>query len=72
MKYRHVKELKTKNRETGELHTYYLCTRCISSIADFVRILRRRRYDSRCDRCAWSQGQADQDATIGRPPRPLS
>jgi len=57
----------TIRRENGDRDTLYLCTDCEPSIADFAKVLKRRIYNTDCDRCGQSEGQREQAARIGRP-----
>ena len=45
-----VRELKVR-RENGDVDVLYLCDDCATTTGDFLKILKRRRYDTSCDRC---------------------
>lgn len=60
-----VSEL-TVRRENGDKDTLYLCTGCAESTADFLTILRRRRYNTTCDRCGKSAGSVALDQRLTR------
>lgn len=60
-----VRELKTRNLEDGSAHTYYLCADCESTIGDFLKVLKRRHYDTSCDRCGKSNESAKLEQRLG-------
>lgn len=60
-----VSELRVK-RENGDLDVVYLCNECEPTTTDFLRVMKRRRYDTSCDRCGRSRSDADRDFALGR------
>lgn len=60
-----VRELRVE-RENGDRDVIYLCGECEPTTQDFLKVLSRRNYDTGCDRCGRSAGDADRDAKLGR------
>ena len=60
-----VRELKVR-RENGDLDTLYLCGDCEESTSDFLKVLKRRLYDTRCERCGKTEGDVALDLRVKR------
>lgn len=53
-----VFEIRTRNTEDGSEHIYYLCATCLESTEDFLKVLKKRPYPSRCERCHRTEDEA--------------
>ena len=53
-------------RENGDRDVLYLCADCEGTIDDYAKVIRKRPWPARCERCGTSEGDAALDASIER------